>query len=154
MHDEPWTGGHFGLTKTLAMLKESYFVKNTEKEVEKYIGSCRICLKCNKVSNKARLQPIIVQGLIEKNGVDVVGPIRRPMHVHKYIITTIEYATKYVAIEVVLRRTSSYETLFREDSVTVLRSFVQTAKLDVEMDLHPSIIACALRCAIRASSEV
>ncbi|GBP71972.1 Retrovirus-related Pol polyprotein from transposon 412 [Eumeta japonica] len=77
MHDEPWTGGHFGLTKTLAKLRERYFVKNAEKEVEKYIASCRVCLERKKVSNQASLQPIVVQGFLEKIGIDVVGPIRR-----------------------------------------------------------------------------
>ncbi|GBP69564.1 hypothetical protein EVAR_61349_1 [Eumeta japonica] len=41
MHDELWTGGHFGLTKTLAKLRERYFVKNAEKKVEKYTTLCR-----------------------------------------------------------------------------------------------------------------
>ncbi|GBP16269.1 hypothetical protein EVAR_93637_1 [Eumeta japonica] len=39
-HDKPWIAGHYGLTKALAKLRERYFVKNDEKEVEKYIGSC------------------------------------------------------------------------------------------------------------------
>ncbi|GBP19680.1 hypothetical protein EVAR_75652_1 [Eumeta japonica] len=79
MHDEPWTGGHFGLTKTLAKLRERYFVKNAEKEVKKYITSCRVSLKRKKVSNQASLQPIVVRGILEKIGIDVVGPIRRSM---------------------------------------------------------------------------
>ncbi|GBP12544.1 hypothetical protein EVAR_10215_1 [Eumeta japonica] len=37
VRDEPWTGMHFGLTKTLEKLQERYTVKNTEKEVEKYM---------------------------------------------------------------------------------------------------------------------
>ncbi|GBP36369.1 hypothetical protein EVAR_87948_1 [Eumeta japonica] len=77
LHDEPWTGKHFGLTKTLAKLSERYFVKNAEKAMEKYIALCRVRLERKKVSNQARLQPIIVQGILEKIGIDVVGPIRR-----------------------------------------------------------------------------
>ncbi|GBP82934.1 hypothetical protein EVAR_25568_1 [Eumeta japonica] len=31
-HEQPWTEGHFGLTKALGKLRERYFVKNAEIE--------------------------------------------------------------------------------------------------------------------------
>ncbi|GBP66149.1 hypothetical protein EVAR_83929_1 [Eumeta japonica] len=40
VHDEPWTGKHFGLTKTLVKFRERHFVRNVEKEMKKYIKSC------------------------------------------------------------------------------------------------------------------
>ncbi|GBP91513.1 hypothetical protein EVAR_66103_1 [Eumeta japonica] len=34
VYDEPWTGGYFGLTKTLGKIRERYFLNNAEKEVK------------------------------------------------------------------------------------------------------------------------
>ncbi|GBP41787.1 Retrovirus-related Pol polyprotein from transposon 412 [Eumeta japonica] len=71
MHDEPWTGSHFGLTKTLAKLRERYFVKNAEKEVEKYIASCRVSLERKKMlkntlgrggARRALVEPLRLSG--------------------------------------------------------------------------------------------
>jgi len=36
--------GHFGVAKTLAMLKEIFFWPNMRKEIQKYCASCLTCL--------------------------------------------------------------------------------------------------------------
>ncbi|GBP37623.1 hypothetical protein EVAR_34660_1 [Eumeta japonica] len=112
----------------LASAVMTYFEdRGHRKEVIVYRGVCWMtCKKCTmnrghgwkrkseerwksgnkKVSKQASLQPILVQDLLEKIGIDVVGPIRRSMRGNKYMITAIEYASKYVVTKAVPRVTA------------------------------------------------
>ncbi|GBP46600.1 hypothetical protein EVAR_95062_1 [Eumeta japonica] len=130
-----------------------YFVDNAEKEVETYIESCCVCLERKKMSDQARLQPIIVQGLLEKIGIDVVRPIRRFMRGNKYMIPAIEHASKYVITKAIPRpmsRSASESTVEKpeeEERATV--TYFKLLSALPRINVQRFIGAC-----VRASDEL
>lgn len=42
-HDDPYSGGHGGIRKTIEKLKQRFEWKNLKQEVEKYVASCPTC---------------------------------------------------------------------------------------------------------------
>lgn len=49
-HDTPF-GGHQGIERTTELIKERYYWKNMDIDIENYVKTCE---KCNKVSNQCR----------------------------------------------------------------------------------------------------
>lgn len=106
LHDDPWSGGHLGLAKTLAKFRANYFIKDAEKEIDQYVKSCILCQERKKTRQVAQLQPIAVTHVMEKVGIDLLGPFRKSLNGNKYVIVCVEYATRYAVCKAVPRATA------------------------------------------------
>ncbi|GBP21933.1 hypothetical protein EVAR_7146_1 [Eumeta japonica] len=95
VHEEPWTRGHFGLTKTLGKLGERYFMNNEKDEVDKVrqIVPCLLGERENQPSDL--LSTILLHGLLEKFGI-LIASMRRSMRANKYIIKAIEVDSIFI----------------------------------------------------------
>ena len=103
LHDQAWSGGHLGMAKTIWKFRERYFMVDSVKLIERYVRSCVQCQERKKSNVRCVLQPVSVNGLMEKVGIDIVGPLRKSTRGNKYIIVCIEYVSKYAMCRAVPR---------------------------------------------------
>ena len=91
--------GHLGVDKTRERLLCHYFWPGIYADVSQYCASCPQCQKAATGKHrlgKAPLKPIPVMGLpFRKIGMDIVGPLPRSKKGNRYILTVVDYATRY-----------------------------------------------------------
>ena len=93
--------GHFGIHKTFDLLQKRFYWPGFHNDVENFCKSCEICLT-NKVVPRPRkpLKPIDVQPIpFHMVGIDIVGPLKTTKHGNRYILSVIDYYTKYAEAE-------------------------------------------------------
>lgn len=90
-------GGHMGMRKTLARLKELYYWKNMKKEIKNYIHSCADCQK-NKITRRIKM-PMVITSTSKKPGerwaMDIVGPLDISSEGYRYVLTCQDDLTRY-----------------------------------------------------------
>ena len=93
--------GHFGVHKTFDMLQKRFYWPGFHSDVENFCKSCEVCLT-NKATPRPRkpLKPIEVQPIpFYMVGIDIVGPLKTTKHGNRYILSIIDYYTKYAEAE-------------------------------------------------------
>lgn len=96
-HDDPLFGGHMGVKKTKAKLRE-YYWPHMNKDIEKYVGACETCqkFKVPRGPSKGLMQPIPISQIFDRIHVDIVGPIKASTTSgNKYIITAIDAFSRF-----------------------------------------------------------
>ena len=97
-HDGLWSG-HMGIEKTEERVKTSFYWPSLSSDVRDY---CNSCLECKRVApqgrtSKAPLQetPTIKQPFL-RCATDLIGPLEVSERKNRYILTLIDYATRWV----------------------------------------------------------
>ena len=93
--------GHMGITKTFDTIQRTFYWPGFFKSVEEYCASCERCAK-NKTVPRPRwpLKPIDVVPIpFYMIGVDIIGPLKTTRSGKKYIMSVIDYYTKYAEAE-------------------------------------------------------
>ena len=96
VHNSP-TGGHLGVTKTLARLRTGFYWTNIRHDVETW---CRSCLSCARrkppgKKTRAKLQQHISGCPLERIAIDFSGPLPESVSHNRYIMVVTDYFTKY-----------------------------------------------------------
>ncbi|XP_055913098.1 uncharacterized protein LOC129946788 [Eupeodes corollae] len=96
-HDAPLSG-HMGVKKTFARVAEKYYWPKMRSDITRYVRSCKICQSVKPVNEKPA-------GLMtERVGnsqpwemicVDLVGPLPKSSRGFVYILTVVDYFTKF-----------------------------------------------------------
>ncbi|KAL8598384.1 hypothetical protein ACOMHN_032661 [Nucella lapillus] len=98
-HDPPMSG-HLGVKKTKDRITASFYWPGIDKDVQRHCLSCDACQRCmgKGAIRRAPLQEVpVVSTPFEQVGVDIIGPINpSSSRGHRYVLTMIDYATKYV----------------------------------------------------------
>ena len=89
--------GHMGTAKTFALLQKYYYWPGFYKSVEEYCQSCITCARNKQVPRpRLPLQSIkIVPIPFYMIGMDIIGPLKRTKFGNVYILSIIDYFTKY-----------------------------------------------------------
>ena len=109
--------GHLGIHKSFEMLQRKFYWPGFHKDVEEFCKSCEICAK-NKTVPRPRspMKPIEIQPIpFYMVGVDLIGPLKTTRQGNKYILTVIDYYTKY----------AEAEALPNQEAETVVRALEQ-----------------------------
>ena len=97
MHDDPM-GGHLGVQKTYLKIKHSFYWPKMSTEIKNYIATCTLC-QLRKAPPKTRRAPLMPIELAEKPfdriAMDLIGPLNTSSKGNNYILTVIDYCTKY-----------------------------------------------------------
>ena len=90
--------GHFGVTKTLSIIRAKYFWPKMIPQIQAHVRNCLLCAKRKAHTTcKAPMQPIPPSEYIwERIAMDIMGPLPESSRNYKYILVIMEYATKYV----------------------------------------------------------
>lgn len=95
---ESSVGGHKGITKTVARIRNKYYWENMKSQVEKFIQTCSSCQKKKLVRVKTK-QPMIITDTpvdaFDKVAMDIVGPLPITDNGNEYILTIQDQLTKY-----------------------------------------------------------
>ncbi|XP_077987242.1 uncharacterized protein LOC144441327 [Glandiceps talaboti] len=96
-HDIP-LAGHLGVEKTKRRLLQHYYWPGIFPDVASY---CRTCEACQKAANrkagvKAKLIPMpVLEEPFQRIAMDMIGPLPRTARGNRYVLTIIDYATRY-----------------------------------------------------------
>lgn len=118
-HDTP-VGGHYGVEKTLARLKENYYWINMDKSVRAYVRSCPFCQNFKaRVGTKAgKLKPISPPTKVnELLGIDHIGPFKKTARGNQHVVVAIDYLSRWVEAKAVPDTTSEKAIRFIERSI-------------------------------------
>ena len=76
LHDSPMSGGHFGVEKTLARIKQRFWWPSLKTSVEKHIANCDRCAARSTagIKRKAELQTFSVHRAFRTMAADILGP--------------------------------------------------------------------------------
>lgn len=116
-HSSP-LGGHFGYRKTKAKVKRNYYWPGLNRDLKRWTEVCDKCQKGNKSkTNTAPLVPLpVISTPWERVAFDVVGPLPRSRKGHRYLLTSMDFASRY----------PEATSLKRIDAVTVAEAMVAT----------------------------
>lgn len=121
--------GHFGVTRTACLVRTNFWWSGLKDQVKKHVKECNACKHMHARFNEPLdKQPIPVEGVYHKVGVDMLGPLQnqclwKPLHQYKsYINTNIHYMTKNTETAVVLDRSSRTTAEFFEGEVICRQS--------------------------------
>ena len=96
--------GHCGIKRTLERVLSNFHWKDVSEDVRRYCKSCDICQKTVQKGRqgKAPLQKMpVIKEPFKRVAVDLVGPITPVSdRGHRYILTVVDYATRYPEAEV------------------------------------------------------
>lgn len=89
--------GHFGVTKTLLRLRQSFYWGQQRRDVEDY---CRRCDRCSSHKgptdrSRALLQQFPAGCPMERVGIDVLGPFPQTEKGNRYVLAAMDYFTKW-----------------------------------------------------------
>lgn len=97
-HDTPF-GGHQGIERTTELIKERYYWKNMDIDIENYVKTCE---KCNKKSaTNVEKAPVPMQLTtpvtrpFQKVAMDIVGKLPKTHKGNQYILTFQDHFSKY-----------------------------------------------------------
>lgn len=95
IHDK---GGHLGVHKTLAKLRERFYWPGYEAQVEKWVKECQLCQRRNNPPQKpqASLGTITAEYPFQKLSWDIMGPLPSSSKGNRYILVVTDLFTKWV----------------------------------------------------------
>ena len=100
--------GHFGIEKTTNIVQNNYWWWGLKDQVKEHVKSCAPCkLGLAKFNEPMEMQPIAVQGIYHKVGVDMNGPLQAALSGNKYIITAVDYMSKNIEAQAVPNKSSA-----------------------------------------------
>ena len=88
-------GGHLGLTKTLAKIKDRFFWPGMRSDVEDWCQQCSSCASRKSPSQTPRAVPTYVGYPMERIALDLLGPLPTTRHDNKHILVVCDYFTRW-----------------------------------------------------------
>ena len=95
-HSSP-LAAHLGKKKTAKRVLQDFFWPGLSKDVATFCQSCEQCQRGAKANRqRAPLQPLpAMEEPFQRIAIDIVGPLRRTKRGNKYILTMMDFATRY-----------------------------------------------------------
>ena len=105
-------GGHVGQNKTRDKITARYFWPKITEQVAQYISACPACQKAKFIGlqkTNAELHSIHMPNKIwTQISIDLMGTLKQTEEGYRYILTVIDYFTKYMEL-ILLRRKMGQE---------------------------------------------
>lgn len=118
-HDHPLSG-HGGHLRTLAKIQQRFFRRKLPKLVRRYVNSCEFCMKRKPRSNFPEGIPSSLPTTsvpFEIQCIDFAGPLNESLAGHRYILLTVDVATRYVISRATKDQTSATVINFIEEEL-------------------------------------
>ncbi|KAL0018752.1 hypothetical protein WJX77_000959 [Trebouxia sp. C0004] len=109
--------GHFGETKTIHMVQQRHWWWGLTDMVKQEVRNCKHCKLLRHTFKPAIMTPIPVYSAFHKVGLDLVGPLQCTAAGNRYIITCVDYMTKWVEASVLPVKTSKRTAEFLYNKV-------------------------------------
>ena len=95
MYNHP-LGAHRGAGIMVQKIRERYYWKIVYQDCKEHVKTCRECQFQGSAKKNNELHPIPVEGPWERIGIDIVGPLPVTEQENRYIVTCIDYMTKWI----------------------------------------------------------
>lgn len=101
--------GHEGTMKTYERLKRDYYWKNMLKDVKTYVKCCHKCqlFRPQPIAMQTETHPTPPELPFTKVGLDIIGPLPMTKKNNQYIIVLVDYFTKWVEAEPLVKTEST-----------------------------------------------
>ena len=93
-HNDP-TSKHFATEAMFNKIRTRYYWPQYYEDIKKYIQSCDACQRRGRSKANNLLHPIPVHSPFYQIGIDIVGPLPRTQRGKRYIVTAMDYLTKW-----------------------------------------------------------
>jgi transposase InsO family protein len=92
--------GHFGVRKTLSLLKPHYWWVGLATDVAQEVRRCGACdrVKASFNAKHPTLQPLPIKGLFYRWGLDFAGPLPKSQQGHQYVLVMVEHFSKQIIL--------------------------------------------------------
>ena len=93
-------GIHFGIGRTLDLIKKSFYFPGMDSYVEKNIGRCNFC-RCAKNTPGSKIPPVSREPAkypFQSISIDYAGPLPRTKFGNKYFLVVVDQFSRYVKI--------------------------------------------------------
>jgi hypothetical protein len=94
MHNDP-TSGHLGTEATFNKIRTRYYWPQFYDDIRKYVEAYDAYQRRGRSKKNNELHPIPVHSPFYQIGIDIVGPLPRTQRGKKYIVTAMDYLTKW-----------------------------------------------------------
>ena len=102
--------GHYGVQRVIDMLRKNYWWKGLDETVVQVVRQCLPCARTKagfRLEGK-ELQPLGLQGLMYRWGIDFAGPLPESERGNKYVLVCIEHCTKWIELISLPSKSSSH----------------------------------------------
>ncbi|GBC32235.1 DDE-type integrase/transposase/recombinase [Rhizophagus irregularis DAOM 181602=DAOM 197198] len=110
-HNDP-TAAHFSVDTMFDKIQSRYYWPQMYNDIRSYVMSCDSCQRRGKQKTKLPLHPIPVESPFYQIGIDFVGPLPIITNENKYIITAMDYLTKWLEAQSVKEVTAEQAAHF------------------------------------------
>jgi hypothetical protein len=110
-HNDP-TAAHFSIDTMFDKIQSRYYWPQMYNDIRSYVISCDSCQRRGKQKTKLPLHPIPVESPFHQIGIDFIGPLPVTKNGNKYIITAMDYLTKWPEARPVKEATAEQAALF------------------------------------------
>jgi hypothetical protein len=92
--------GHFGVRKTLSLLRRHYWWVGLSNEVAREVRQCAACdrVKASFNAKHPTLQPLPIKGLFYRWGLDFAGPLPKSRQGNQYVLIPVEHFSKHIVL--------------------------------------------------------
>lgn len=123
-HDDIALVGHKGILKTIQAIQENYWWFNLKADVIKYISSCHTCQIYAKSKTKiGSLKPLFATQIMERVGIDYVGPLRQTLRTNRFILVCVDYFSRMAIVKVLTCSTAEVTANFVIEEVICKHGF-------------------------------
>ena len=121
--------GHLGINRTIARIRSRFYWPTLFRDVRNYVVTCKICQLHNISTQKPKghLKSIAPEDIFYRVGMDIIGPFHTAKSGYKYILTFVDFASRYA-------EAVPLKTITSED---VIKAFMETICLKYGM---PSVL--------------
>lgn len=97
-HDTPF-GGHQGIERTTELIKERYYWKGMDQDIEEYVKTCEKCIRKKTTREESAPVPMQITTPVirpfQKVAMDIVGPLLNTQCGNQYILTFQDHFSNY-----------------------------------------------------------
>lgn len=113
-HDSASTGGHLGVSKTYQAITQNFWWYHIRHDVVDYVNNCHSCqVKKNHGLKKfGNLQPLTSTTVMDRVGLDYIGPFPRSPRGNRYIIIAVDYFSRFAVTRALPNSTAKTTATF------------------------------------------
>ena len=139
----------FGIAKTLQIAQKHFWWRGMTEHLKAALLDCRECQTMLVRFNEPKeLHSVAVKGIYNTVGIDLIGPVQTSAKGNRYIITCVDYLTKYVEARAVPNKASDTVADFFWEDIICRHDNVATVISDRGGELSGSFEALLDRCFI------
>src|SRR6266498_3809975 len=94
LHDS-LTAGHAGVSKIFQVVQQRYYWPQMFEDIRNYVKTCDDCQQREGLQKNNIIHPIPAKAPFQRIGIDIVGPLTITRRGNRYIVTAMDYFTKW-----------------------------------------------------------